>query len=187
VTRRPVAKHPAPGLAQLVREFIELGRHRLDGNRQHRDAESVRWNELRWQLEAAIEGFEDPARRRKALRVPSDLEVRCAGREREERARARCIAEGGLFLATERPPPVGTPLRLKLVGDGGETVEVAGAVVWVREPGQPGGPPGAGIEFKQLDESQRQAVAYLVEEALEALGYSSGDLSQEYTLGTSGG
>jgi uncharacterized protein (TIGR02266 family) len=161
------------GIAQLVREFLGLERRRRRSP-DRSDPETARWNELRWLLEAAIEGSGDLARRRrKALRVPSDLEVRCAHRRREERARAKCIAEGGLFLATECPPPVGTPLRLTLVGDGGETVEVAGAVVWVRVPGQPGGPPGAGIEFEHLDESQREAVGYLVEEALEALGASA--------------
>jgi uncharacterized protein (TIGR02266 family) len=172
------------GLAQLVREFLGLERRRLRRSHDRSDTESARWNELRWLLEAALEGSGSRARRRrKALRVPSDLEVRCAHREREDRARAQCIAEGGLFLATESPPPVGTPLRLTLVGDGGETVEVAGAVVWVREPGQPGGTPGAGIEFEHLDESQREAVAYLVEEALEALA-ASGSLSQERSAET---
>jgi uncharacterized protein (TIGR02266 family) len=107
--------------------------------------------------------------RRKALRVPTNLEVECADSKGSALARARQIAEGGVFLATERRFSVGTPLFLRLTGNRGEIVEVEGRVVWVRQPGSAEGPPGVGVEFSDLDAAQREAVTYLVEEALAAL------------------
>jgi uncharacterized protein (TIGR02266 family) len=165
----PTTSDQTPETARLVQEFLGLNRRRIRGEPQLSTREWERWSDLRWLIEEALSG-EGPRNgaRRKALRVPSDLAVECWKASREL-GRAREISEGGLFLATERPLPVGTPLRFRLVGDSGETAEVEGAVVWVRRAGSDGGPPGMGIEFSNLDESQREAVAYLVEEALAAL------------------
>src|SRR5258706_10718286 len=93
--------------------------------------------------------------RRRALRVPSHLQVECSHAADLEQGRANEISEGGVFLVTERPIPVGTPVRLRLIGDRGETVEVEGAVVWARPPGRAS--PGIGIEFLDLDESRHEA------------------------------
>jgi Tfp pilus assembly protein PilZ len=149
----------------MIQEFLLLNRRRFRGpllSREERD----RWSELRWRIEDAMCG--SAARhghRRQALRVPSSLKVDCD----HELGSAREISERGILLVTDRPFAVGTPLNLRLIGDRGETVEVEGAVVWVRRPGSSDGPPGVGIEFAALDASQREAVAYLVEEALAAL------------------
>jgi uncharacterized protein (TIGR02266 family) len=160
----------APETAGIVQEFLVLNRRRLRGGPPLSPDEAQRWTELRWQIEEAMSGpVARNGNQRKALRVPSNLEVECSDSASRELGSAKEIAEGGIFLATERPFPVGTPLHLRLTGDGGETVEVDGAVVWVRPPGSDGGPPGMGIQFSNLDESQREAVAYLVEEALAAL------------------
>jgi uncharacterized protein (TIGR02266 family) len=157
-------------VAERIQEFLPLNRRRFRRDPPLSGRERDRWSELRWQIEEALGG---PARkrgpRRRALRVPSNLKVEVRDPRQDEVASAREIAEGGLFLATERPVPVGTPLHLKLTGDGGETVEVEGAVVWVRKVTEPGGPPGIGVEFANLDNAQRAAVAYLVDEALAAL------------------
>jgi Tfp pilus assembly protein PilZ len=75
----------------------------------------------------------------------------------------------GMFLVTERPSPVGTALRFRLIGDSGQTVEVEGAVAWVRRPGTGARPPGMGIEFSNLDETKREAVTFLVDKALTEL------------------
>ena len=81
-----------------------------------------------------------------------------------------CVFPGtrGMFLVTERPSPVGTALRFRLIGDSGQSVEVEGAVVWVRLPGTDERSPGMGIEFLNLDETKHEAVTYL-EEALTEL------------------
>lgn len=163
--------HLKPETARMVQEFLGLNRRRIRGEPQLSTTERERWCELRWVIEAALSG--STARigaRRKTLRVPSNLSVECSKPTSSGPGRAREISEGGMFLTTERPSPVGTPLRFRLIGDRGETVEVEGAVVWVRPPpGTDERPPGMGVEFSNLDESQREAVAYLVEEALAAL------------------
>jgi uncharacterized protein (TIGR02266 family) len=154
----------------MVKEFLSLNRCRIRGRPPLSPREQERWTELRWKIEQSMSGSApDAGVRRKALRVPSDLRVECPDAESPELGRAREISEGGVFLATEMPIAVGTPLHLRLIGDRGEVVEVEGAVVWSRSPGQGELPPGIGIEFIDLDESQREAVAYLVEEALSAL------------------
>jgi len=79
---------------------------------------------------------------------------------------AQEIAERGIFLVAERPFALGTRLYLRLTGNGGDTVEVKGSVVWVRQTRTRAGPSGMSVEFSNLDASQRETVAYLVEEAL---------------------
>ena len=154
----------------MVQEFLGLNRRRLRDSLRFSPEQQDRWTVLRWRIEEAMGG--SAARHgaaRRSLRVPADLKVECEDSARSEVATAHEIAEGGVFLVTDQPFAVGTPLRLRLLGDRGETVEVEGAVVWVRQPGSAGGPPGVGIEFSSLDASHREAVAYLVEEALAAL------------------
>ena len=156
--------------ADLIKDFLRLNRRRIHPSPPLSAPELRRWEELRWRLEEllAAPGY---GRRpvRKALRVPTDLKVEYSDPEHEVLASAHEIAEGGLFLATESPPQVGSPLHLKLIGDDGSTTEVEGTVVWVRRVGERGGASGVGVEFAQLDASQREAVAYLVEQALAAL------------------
>jgi uncharacterized protein (TIGR02266 family) len=160
----------SPETARRVREFLYLNRRRIRGGSCLSAKELERWTELRWQIEESMNGPAPENRpRRKTLRVPSNLHVECSDPASHELGSAKEISEGGLFLVTERPIAVGTPLHLRLIGDRGEVVEVEGAVVWSRLPGQGDPPPGIGVEFLDLDEKQREAVAYLVEEALAAL------------------
>lgn len=163
----------APEAARMVEEFLRLDRRRFRGGPPLAPEAQERWSELRWRIEEALSG--SAARhgtRRRALRVPSNLKVDWAEPASAELGSVQVISERGVFLATEQPLAVGTPVHLRLTGERGESVEVEGAVVWVRQPGSGAGPPGVGIEFGTLDPAQREAVAYLVEEALAALGPS---------------
>jgi uncharacterized protein (TIGR02266 family) len=164
-------RSPTRESADLVEEFRQLNRRRIHPDPPLSTLELTRWEELRGRIEERLSGPPPRSRgpARKTLRVPADLKVHYSDPERDETASAREIAEGGLFLATDSPPPVGTPLHLKLTNDDGEVVEVEGAVVWVRRVGEDVGPPGVGVEFADLDEAKREAVAYLVEQALAAL------------------
>lgn len=164
------AKHSTPRLDRdLLRDFLELDRQRaLEGALPEQSAK--RWEELRWQIEVQLAGdagSERPARR--ALRVPTDLAVGYSDADHAEaHSRAREIAERGMFLATPTPPAVGTPLNLKLRDDAG-VIEIKGRVVWVRNQDSEAGPAGAGVEFSDLGDEQREAVCLLVQEALAAL------------------
>jgi Tfp pilus assembly protein PilZ len=160
-----------PEATDMVQEFVRLNRRRLRRNPPLTGLEHQRWLDLRWRIEDLLEGphtkREGPPR--KALRVPSNYEAEVASPLHEEISRVCEIGEGGLFLATERPLAVATPLHLKLLGAAGDGLEVEGAIVWIRPPGKGPEPAGVGLRFAGLDGVQREALANLVEAALAAL------------------
>ncbi len=75
---------------------------------------------------------------------------------------ARNINEGGLFVETDSPPEVGTPVELQFKIPGSvEPIQVTGFVVRVSE-GDSENPPGMGIEFENLDDQARKYINELV-------------------------
>jgi len=75
---------------------------------------------------------------------------------------ARNINEGGIFVETATPHPLGTTvdLQFRLPGSD-EPVQVKGSVVHVSR-GEGAEPPGVGIEFENLDGPTRQRINKLV-------------------------
>jgi type IV pilus assembly protein PilZ len=75
---------------------------------------------------------------------------------------ARNINEGGLFVETEAPHPLGTrvELQFKLPGSD-EPLQVSGSVVRT-SPGTQDEPSGMGIVFDELDPRSRQRINELV-------------------------
>ncbi|HVP31112.1 MAG TPA: TIGR02266 family protein [Myxococcota bacterium] len=72
------------------------------------------------------------------------------------------INEGGLFIETDSPAPVGTQVLLKFQLPGTEEpLKVSGRVIWTT-PGSRGEVPGMGIEFEDLDPSARDRVNAVV-------------------------
>ena len=75
---------------------------------------------------------------------------------------ARNINEGGLFVETDSPPEVGTPVELQFKIPGSvEPIQVTGFVVRLSE-GDGENPPGMGIEFENLDDQARKYINELV-------------------------
>jgi len=75
---------------------------------------------------------------------------------------ARNINEGGLFVESETPHPLGTRVDLQFQLPGSdEPVQVSGAVVRT-SPGSADEPPGMGIVFDDLDSQTRQRIDELV-------------------------
>src|SRR5262245_20653050 len=75
---------------------------------------------------------------------------------------ARNINEGGLFIESETPHPLGTRVDLQFQLPGSdEPAHVVGTVVRSSD-GSASEPPGMGIEFDQLDSQTRQRVNELV-------------------------
>jgi uncharacterized protein (TIGR02266 family) len=72
---------------------------------------------------------------------------------------ANNISEGGIFVATVTPPPVGTELGFELVL-GGERFLIMGVVCWVRDEGaaKSGVPAGCGVKWLQLEEGALDAI-----------------------------
>jgi uncharacterized protein (TIGR02266 family) len=75
------------------------------------------------------------------------------------------VSEGGIFIETRDPAPIGTRLEVAFTLPGsGERILAAGTVVWVnewREEG-PNPNPGMGIRWDALDEAHRVAITEIV-------------------------
>ncbi len=67
------------------------------------------------------------------------------------------ISEGGVFVATYNPFPIGTMMELQLRMPGcKEPITVKGEVRWVQEPNPDSdGHPGVGVRFLDLDDDVR--------------------------------
>lgn len=79
------------------------------------------------------------------------------------------MSPGGLFLATDRIFPVGTPLQLKVQLPGKGDLQCLGQVAWLnhpREASKPHFPMGMGIQFISFDENQQRRIKdYLTQDA----------------------
>jgi uncharacterized protein (TIGR02266 family) len=61
------------------------------------------------------------------------------------------LSEGGVFIATREPLPMGSQLTMMIgLPDGGAPIAVRGEVRWTREPTSEGAPLGMGIRFVDL-------------------------------------
>lgn len=88
---------------------------------------------------------------------------------------ARNINEGGLFVESNHPLPVGTTVQLKFYLPSQDApLNSTGEVVWVKETAGKVSPPagegeavekpGMGIEFRGLNEAGKEAINQLVRE-----------------------
>jgi molecular chaperone DnaK len=69
------------------------------------------------------------------------------------------LSPGGMFVRSRTPQPVGTPVKFEVQIAGGVRVLRGAAMVrWVREVGDPAGPPGMGLQFEELDTASRALV-----------------------------
>lgn len=157
--------HPDPPTDELVNEFVHLNRRRVFGAPPLAVFELERWQSLRQTLEQRLgdrlQSLLATVERRAHFRFPTHLEVRF---ENGADLRTAClgnISEGGIFVATERPLPAGTPLRLFITAPEG-TVEMAGRVAWARPTSSRNGAAGMGVRFEDLSLEQREQIADVV-------------------------
>ena len=117
-------------------------------------------------MKKAILEFEEPGsldERRKSERV--DLLVRVTYQSVDELFSefARNVNEGGVFIETDTPPPLGSSVALQFQLPGSDDpVEVAGTVVRITEGSDGNEPPGMGIEFDELGAGARQHINALI-------------------------
>lgn len=98
---------------------------------------------------------------RQELEVAVDLE----GASRFYTGRTGDLGRGGLFVASEAPLPVGTPVVLSFVLPDGYRVRTDGTVAWVRAPRyRPHElPAGMGVRFERLPEEDLRAIRRFLE------------------------
>lgn len=69
------------------------------------------------------------------------------------------INEGGLFIETDSPSPLGTSVLVQFQLPGSDDpLKLEGRVVWASPPEGSAEGPGMGIEFENLDESARRRI-----------------------------
>ena len=166
-------KSPAQDIdpANLVREFVPLNRRRFAAEPPLSGAELARWEELRDLLEDS-QGAVPPApgeRRRRSVRVRTHLKVLVTSHLAQELLLVHDVSENGVFLRTQRPSAIGTPLQVEFHDLRGRSLELEATVVWVRSEGEGHGPAGMGVAFHAVSDWDRTVLLELVEAALEAL------------------
>ncbi|HXV37305.1 MAG TPA: TIGR02266 family protein [Myxococcota bacterium] len=90
---------------------------------------------------------------------------------------ARNINDGGIFVETESPQPIGTNVKLEFKLPGSERpVEVVGNVVRSIDADQagPSGTPGMAIEFENLDSDVREQINRIIQK-LRSKGRAGSD------------
>ncbi len=106
-------------------------------------------------LDALTEEEED---RRRAERLPLHAEVSVESETNFFTGLTENLSEGGLFVATFSPPPVGGQVKLKVKTDLSEEIEVEGIVRWHRKDAE-GSVTGCGIQFVDLARPAARAFA----------------------------
>ena len=156
---------PEPSNDDLLNEFVNLNRRRIFGTPPLGIPDLERWQWLRETLEERLgdrlRSLLATVERRAHFRFSSHLEV-CFGSGDE--LRSACmenVSEGGIFVATDRPLPAGTPLRLKVTLPDG-AVDMTGRVAWARSAANEMGPAGMGVRFENLSPEQREKIAAVV-------------------------
>ena len=106
----------------------------------------------------------DQTDRRIASRMPVQLEVEYSSIDAFLSDYAVNMSRGGLFLASQRPSPIGTPVTLQFVlPEETIPVEISGEVMWVNPEGVGQLIPGMGIEFRGMDTDSERRLARFVQ------------------------
>ena len=109
---------------------------------------------------------------RRALRVPCQFPAICLLGKTAIVAQVVDLGDGGVFLACHESVRQDTLVRLALYLPEANPVlrELGGRVAWLNEDGKrvnPGLPSGFGVEFLDLEESERSALKHLVDSESE--------------------
>jgi uncharacterized protein (TIGR02266 family) len=100
---------------------------------------------------------------RKSQRSPVTLRIKFKSANLEQfiERYAVDVSQGGIFIRTKEPLPVGTTMRFEFqLRDESPLITGEGTVVWIREPnaGQAGVAPGMGVRFDRLTESSQSVL-----------------------------
>ena len=100
--------------------------------------------------------------RRRSARAPLVVRVDYSSVDALFSEFTRNINEGGMFIATDRPPPLESTVTLQFtLPHGDEPIKIGGRVTRVSEGGD-GEPRGIGVEFDALDPEARSRINALV-------------------------
>jgi len=134
--------------------------------------EQERWFTLKDVIEQEVfpDSAPPPSSRRDSLRVPTMMDVTFEDARGFEQAYLRNISEGGVYLETRRPLPLGTRFELAItIADSGEKLALKVEVVWVNGNPSPssGLKPGVGVAWLDLPREDKGAIKAIVHRALD--------------------
>jgi uncharacterized protein (TIGR02266 family) len=101
---------------------------------------------------------------RRTARVPLTVEVTLESDHNFFTGVADNVSEGGIFVATPTPPPIGSEVGFELVL-GGERFLVMGVVRWVRGElaASQGAPAGCGVKWVHLEDGALDAILHFID------------------------
>lgn len=102
--------------------------------------------------------------RRSADRVPVSWDVDCVAEDTFLYASITNISAMGIFIRTDEPLPVGTPMDLAFAPPGHSPFRLHGRVAWVN-PLRPNGDnpnPGMGVRFTELSSEARERLVDVI-------------------------
>lgn len=110
------------------------------------------------------EGTLEKDERRQHLRATLKTSVHLSSESNFYTGFSNDISEGGIFVATHNVLPRGSFMDIEFsLPDDGAPIRVQGEVRWVREYRQDSdGHPGMGLEFRNLQEADRQRILSFV-------------------------
>jgi uncharacterized protein (TIGR02266 family) len=105
---------------------------------------------------------------RQSKRHPSNhpLLVECESWVEFAEVYATDVSQGGMFIATDEPPPILSEIGIKIRLPEGHEIALRANVVHVlsaEQAAREGRPPGVGVQFVELDPMRRQQIYQLVE------------------------
>lgn len=112
---------------------------------------------------------------RRAPRIPISLKVQYKHHDRWETGQIEDISEGGLFLLTSSPIPVGETLLLQFLPrdiQASRPIRVMGEVVRNVERGRE---TGLGIQFKSIQRESKESFAQYIKSLLKSLAAQKGE------------
>lgn len=115
-----------------------------------------------------------PVTRRRHERLVVEIEVNLTSDHNFYTAFTQNISEGGIFVATTRLLPVGTPLEFSFtLHPDRQPISVTGCVRWVRDPVlyDRDTVPGMGIEFTNLDAATQRRINEFIVRTRDSLFY----------------
>jgi uncharacterized protein (TIGR02266 family) len=154
--------------SSLLEAFEALNERKRRDPQSLSEEEKGRWMEMRREIEGVLfQATPDPATdTRQFLRVPVSLAVRYWTRDELKDRYIQVLGEGGLFVSTVDPLPVGSDLDLEVeLAQKGTSFKVKGQVVWVNNGDDPQ-KRGMGIKFSHLSYEQKRYVYGLVDDTL---------------------
>jgi uncharacterized protein (TIGR02266 family) len=154
--------------SSLLEAFDALNRRKRANPDSLAPEELARWRSLRREIEQALfdHAADESGDTREHLRVPVALAVRYWTRDELKDRYIPVLGDGGLFVSTLDPLPMGTVLDLEIVlASKGFTFKVKGEVVW-RSSAQDPACRGMGIRFVDLSYDQKRMIYGLVDDSL---------------------